>query len=1444
MMEKTEETGMDGVVTDQLAGFMESHAFFQKALDVAREDRKQGTLCSHAPVYLNLTHFKLYNAQYGLAAGDALLQQLAGCLRRRFPGAPIAHLSADNFVVLAPRAQLEEKLTDLAREFQEIIGDPSIALKAGLTYYENLSPESQKSSRHSFDTAKIAADTIKEDASRTFAVYTETMGQKLTEEAYVLRNFDRALEKGYIRVYYQPVVRTLTGRLCSMEALARWEDPEKGRLTPDRFIPVLEKARLIPKMDFYVIEQVAKLLRFQKENQRPILPISVNLSRIDFDRRDPVAEVEAIVERYQLPRNLLHIEVTETALARDSEKMQREIQRFREAGYECWLDDFGSGYSSFNVLQRFHFDEIKLDMSFQRHFNDQGRKILRSLVFMAKSLGIHTLAEGVETREQAEFLRSIGCEKIQGYYYGKPQPYEACHFFCHEQDLVAEAPAEALIMSRAGLVDVMTDNPVSVFWYDGKHQLRDLWENRAFRETLLQVSRRPNYRLGVTLDLDQLPALGEFRDLLDRALRSGREETLTYVENGQYISCKVQFLAGVPGSHTGRAEMVNITMDSTFRQVSRLDEFSRHLLPIYDGLYLYHGREDQVELLSAAHTPGRAGERVSRRQWMTLKLSIHPEDRQRFLEWAAPRALYRQAKASGRSLAMGMFRVRREDGSFCWKEFDALAVGPEPEGNLLLCVKDASIEGITDQKNVLPLFLPYLQAQVSGKADPRRKNVVLEAMKRFTEIKFFWKDQDRRFLGVSRAFLDHFGLPDEKAVLGKTDEDMGWHVDAEPFKEIEKRVLQEGLVARSVPGQCLIRGRLHAIRASKVPLYDGNRIVGLLGYFEDLEEENRQEEKDRKLALRDPATGLAGLRGMILAGLEYYSNYDRNRENFAAILFHIPECNEVSRLYGEKAGQSLLKRISRILAGFCPFRKTLGYLGDGKFLLFMKYQEGMPLKEELLQLADRVHEIRRIKGQPVTLYLQRAIAYGSETRSLDGLLRLLSQRLEEAEQQRYGQSVYVGDRVAFDLEAFDTSEQNVMLSRLDTHEILYMNKAGLRDLGLPENYRYQGQKCHKLLCGLDYPCEDCPRAQLRRDKIYTRTYHNKNLGRDYLIQHTLVPWRGQNCHFEMATNLRHYMEDEMREKELLFKEMAMNDILELALREPDPEKGIRDTLARVGDLLQCEKFCIFEEMPDGTLCNTYEWCREGIPSTRQELQQVPRKDAQFLYDYFEADQVALIRDVEKVLRRYGREKPHLRGLKSLISGQLSMAGRSLGFTEVVNPSAQVLQEASPLLATLTRFLAIMLRNRDTLNCLHQMSYRDALTGTGNRRAFREYVQKLPDGEKMAFVYGDMNGLKTINDHLGHKAGDRALCHIADAMKELAGPEHVFRVGGDEFILVLSGVDKAGSLAFIRRLKEKIDRHGISVAFGAAVHTTPIHDVEKLITSADREMYRDKQHPRK
>lgn len=1432
------------IESDAVTGLMGWHTFYQRVAEATVRNAKNGTIEDYVPVYLNLTNFKMYNANHGVKEGDALLRNVASLLHRCFPDTLMCHLSADNFLMFAAREGIEKKLTALERAFRAQNADPSVSMKAGITLFERLSEEGRRDPRWTFDMAKIAADSIKQDSSRVYASYSEDMGRRLQEESYVLRHFEKAIEKGDIKVYYQPVVRTLTGKIASIEALARWEDPKQGMLMPNVFIPVLERMRLITKLDFYVVEEAAKLLRFQMENQRPVLPVSVNLSRVDFDLCDPVEKVEEIVGRYELPRDLLRIEITETALALGAKKLQQAIRRFHEAGYACWLDDFGSGYSSLNMLHHFSFDEIKFDMSFQRNSNEESRKILRALVLMAKNLGIHTLAEGVETEEQAAFLRSIGCEMIQGYLYGKPMPYEACHRHCCEQQLLSEERPEALAMEKAGLTNLLTDVPLAVFCYDGEKRLAELWRNKAYVKTILPVVRSDFHREGQFIDLSVSPFLSQFKEMLDRAVRSGKEESLTYVKDGQYMWVKVRILAGSPGVYTGRTEFYNITFDDSLRHTRRIEKVSKYLLPVYDSVYLYHGNRGELELLSERQASDQESKRLSIRAWMTEQKRIHPADQPRLAQWAAPRTLCRQIQESAHGVVTGLFRMQQEDGSYRWKEFHALPTDGEAD-DILLGIKNAALEQVKDRREILTEFLRSFGLRAVLPAVPQaiQQGTIVDALKSSQDIKFFWKDRQRRFLGVSQGFLNYFGIHDEATILGKTDEEMGWHVDAHPYQSIEEEILREGKVSRGAIGKCIIRGRIHTIRASKIPLYEDDRIIGLIGYFEDLDQEKKIRQKDVDLGLIDLDTGLAGFRGMLVAGIEYFNNYERRQEDFIGILFHIPELTTIYRRYGEQFRKELLHKISRIFMEQCSFGETLGHFSNGRFLLYMKYRRSADLDGLVLHLSNRIHAIREIHGRPITLYLQSAVAYGSEAGSMNGLIQLLSERLYEAERQRYGQSIFVGDRIAIDREAFDTSDQNVMMSRLDNDELIYVNKAGLKDLGLPETYDYSGKKCYELLCDMDQPCEECPKKLLRRDRFYTRTYHNRALGRDYLINQVLVPWRGRLCQLEIATNMRNYLSDEMRKNDVFFREMAVNDAIEAGLVEKNPSRGIQNMLGCVGEILECERACIYEEQPDGTVKNTYEWCRDGISSMQAKCQKVSRENVQYLYDSFGTNQIAIINNVQQILDRYGITRTRSKEVKSIISGHLIFGGDSIGFTEIINPSEKILQEASPLLATMTRFLAILINNRNNMNSLNQMSYMDVMTGTRNRRAFLHCVKDLPPDREMTFVFGDMNGLKYINDHFGHKAGDEAICKAADIMKAMAGDDNVFRMGGDEFILVLSDTDAEKGQAFIERMKAAFKKDGISMALGAATKRTPIPDVDLLITVADGEMYKDKKKPR-
>ena len=340
----------DDSKVDEAEQLMSRESFYPVIYRLAREDVENHCFGRRVPLYFNLTNFKIYNSRHGMEAGDGVIRYMAERLRAHFPHALIAHLTGDTFAVLAPHQDVTGRIEAVAREMDGYVNDSSVRLKAGVHLIDPENVEVTESSLHLlFDRAKIAADWIKGDAGRTWALYEESMGRRLADRAYVLGHFEEALKKGYIKVYYQLVVRSFTGKVCGTEALARWEDPERGLITPDIFVPVLEEARLIHLLDTYVIEKVAMLYCFLRDNRRPFAPVSVNLSAVDFETMNPFLFMESIVKKYQVPRSFFHMEITETALKRDGKRLALEIDRFRKAGYECWLDDFGSGYSTLNV---------------------------------------------------------------------------------------------------------------------------------------------------------------------------------------------------------------------------------------------------------------------------------------------------------------------------------------------------------------------------------------------------------------------------------------------------------------------------------------------------------------------------------------------------------------------------------------------------------------------------------------------------------------------------------------------------------------------------------------------------------------------------------------------------------------------------------------------------------------------------------------------------------------------------------------------------------------------------------------------------------------------------------------------------------------------------------------------------------------------------------------
>jgi EAL domain-containing protein (putative c-di-GMP-specific phosphodiesterase class I) len=248
------------------------------------------------------------------------------------------------------------------------------------------------------------------------------MSEAYHKRLYVINNIDNAVNNGWIVPFYQPVVWSDTGEVCGCEALARWMDPVYGQLFPNEFIPVLEEYRLIHKLDKAIFESAFKDIRESLDAGKPVVPVSLNFSRLDFELMDAVKELDDLAAKYQIPKELIHVEVTESALTDNFTKLNEAINRIKDLGYSLWLDDFGSGYSSLNVLKDYQFDVIKIDMRFLSNLenSEKARTLIDCIIKMAARINMLTLTEGVETKGQAEFLNEVGCERLQGYLFGKP----------------------------------------------------------------------------------------------------------------------------------------------------------------------------------------------------------------------------------------------------------------------------------------------------------------------------------------------------------------------------------------------------------------------------------------------------------------------------------------------------------------------------------------------------------------------------------------------------------------------------------------------------------------------------------------------------------------------------------------------------------------------------------------------------------------------------------------------------------------------------------------------------------------------------------------------------------------------------------------------------------------------------------------------------------------
>lgn len=406
---------------DSLTGLYRKEAFEKKAYDLIHQNPN----IDYVFVRWDAEHFKLVNEMSGYEVGNQLLMR-AGDLISEFLGLDGvgARLGSDHFIMCFPKKMLniEKSFQKIERVLDSMNFDYNIRVYAGIYVVV----DREEPIDFMCDKAALALHSIKGKYMETHAFYDNEMMQSMLKEQEVKNDMWDALKGNQFKVYIQPKYDVLSGRIVGGEALVRWKHPEKGVVNPIDFIPFFERSGFISNMDQYIWEHVATYLQDCLEKRKRILPISINISRVDFYRENLYDYFVNLLDTHKLSAKYMELEVTESAYVTDEEVIYDTLEQLQQAGFSILVDDFGSGYSSFGMMKNAPVDVLKLDMEFLRDIdnNDRGKTIVKHMVEMAKELVLPVIAEGVETAEHVELLREIGCDYAQGFYYSKPVSLE------------------------------------------------------------------------------------------------------------------------------------------------------------------------------------------------------------------------------------------------------------------------------------------------------------------------------------------------------------------------------------------------------------------------------------------------------------------------------------------------------------------------------------------------------------------------------------------------------------------------------------------------------------------------------------------------------------------------------------------------------------------------------------------------------------------------------------------------------------------------------------------------------------------------------------------------------------------------------------------------------------------------------------------------------------
>lgn len=993
--------------------------FWMQAEQLQKELLQQGKRACY--IFLDLENFRFINMQGDISEGAHLLTEVSALIHQTFPDVLITRGASIQFAVVTGVPDVRERLVHLHKKALSLRSNNQLDLKAGIFIVS----DPQISPITASDYAKAACAHIKKDYQAVYREYDEDLQKHLAIDHYVVTHLEEALKNHDIKVFFQPIVRTLTCKACAAEALVRWDDSKYGHLLPSIFIKPLEATQLITKLDLYVAEEVCRL--YQDLQLRPDvnLPISINFSRSDFQHCNIRRELDRLRAQYHVPDHALCVEVTERDFCDDVSFLKDQLTELRDHGYEVWMDDFGSGFSSLSLLKDLDVDLVKFDLRFlvgSAHIN-RGNFIIGALIAMVKQLGMKTLVEGVETEAQLDYLQSVGCERMQGYLYSRPIPFEQLvNLAIWDTD---ETEPNCRYYNAVGCCNMVQAIPESVF--HGKDERLVLpslpaciVEYQAGKMSLLETNAAFTAREGQLAFRDPaafdeyMGQAGTFcrRNLL-QAIKQCQDTqkglTIEVSSHNEVCSLRIDPIAKneASGAEAFLIILTGVRTSSFKERKAAVQSIMNGIFSLFNSFFVLNLTTQTVHRIKVGMNVTDEIERLPLplflREW--ARRHVFSEDWKRFLQFYDLSTLVTRINESGCGYLSTFFRVTssEQENRNGW-QLHLVWLSGEPSDIKVYCgtVNLRYFMGAEMPRPMEPLLVrnklvPFSKIDKDAAMLPE---VLWEAMLHLPEMNVYWKDVKGRFMGANDAFMHYFNLSSLDDILGKSEEELGWNVEFDPTYREEEMLLGQIPVISEEKVHCMAKGMIRTVMMNKIPLIEAGRIVGSLSWFRDVTRFTQIQAELKKKSTIDALTGALNYQGFKETQSHFVDSYQKWDLDFILIYMDLDDFKHCNDTYGHGFGDLVLQEVVKRLQKIFNHYGVVARVGGDEFIALLPIVES----EEIRRIKQEIQQVLKaplsIDGRSYQGGISVGIARYSEREDMDALQELADQRMYEDKKKR------------------------------------------------------------------------------------------------------------------------------------------------------------------------------------------------------------------------------------------------------------------------------------------------------------------------------------------------------------------------------------------------------------------------------------------------------------